>query len=153
MIDVKCRYFISMSIFLYYIIQKFLFRCNFSGKITRMKCYTVGSRIQDVFACKESQQPNPQSKLENAPPRALGSGRLIWYILLESKISKQVAFWTVSQMGTSSCNWDQQLQSIPPAIELLSPGLLQDAKEKHNHSFKIPNVWTLASKCIEKSRS
>lgn len=114
-----------MSLFLYYIIQKFLYACNSSDKITRTKCCKVGSRIQGIFAWKESQQPDPKSKPENAHPRALGSGKLIWYTLLESKISKQVAFWAVSLMGTSSCSWDQQLQSIAPAFELPSPGLLQ----------------------------
>lgn len=82
LIYVNCKHFMSVSILLYYIMQNFLFISNSSDKITRMKCYKVGSRIQGEFAWKESQQPDPQSKPENALPRALGSGRLIRYALL-----------------------------------------------------------------------
>lgn len=96
--------------------KNFIF--NSSDKITRMRSYMVGSRIQGVFAWKESQQPDSQSKPENAPPRALGSRRLIWYTLLESKIASRwhsglSPWWGPAVLaGTSSCNLYPQLLSF-----------------------------------------
>lgn len=54
------------------ILYIFLFLCNSSDKITKLKCYRLRSWIQGVFAWKESQQPDPQAKPENAPPSTWG---------------------------------------------------------------------------------
>lgn len=60
-----CLYFCTIQ-------YNFLFPCNSSDKITKLKCYRLRRRIQGVFAWKESQQPHPQAKPENAPPSTWG---------------------------------------------------------------------------------
>ena len=103
-----------MVLFLHYIIHFFFnLYMIFQDNIRKVKCYKLGSRIPGAICLERV----PAVRAKAKTWESLGSGRLIWFALLEARIGKLGAFRAALQVvgfgGHGS--GEQQLSSLPPA--------------------------------------